>query len=149
VSGRASLRAVVFLAVAAACEPSGQAPQPQVYPRWWQEFPTPTPAPTTTPGPAVSPTPEPPRCNVAVLEQEPAEDFELVGVVEVASRGVAANPESALEAARLQACALGGDALVLLYKRERRRSGQGGAPPPQGVLPDPELRAAVIRYRVR
>ncbi len=146
-SGSAPLRAALALAVlGAACEPSRQPPQPQVYPRWWQSLPTPSPTATPTPLP---PTPPTPRCNVAILDREPAEPTDIVGIVEVSPRRAEADPESALEAARLQACALGGDAIVITYRREKRRSGQVAGPAPQGVLPDPEVRGVVIRYRER
>ncbi len=138
------MRAALALAVlGAACEPSTRPAEPQVYPRWWQAPPTPTPL------PLASPTPEPPRCNVVVLDREPAEPTDIVGIVEVAPRRAETDPESALEVARLRACALGGDAIVITYRREKRRSGQVVGPAPQGVLPDPEVRGVVVRYRER
>jgi len=100
--------------------------------------------------PSESPTPTPTvgfRCDPPVLDREPSEPFDLVGIVEVQSRRQGGGWESVVGSAKLQACALGGDALVMLYRNER---GSGGAPVitgPSAMLPSPELRAAVIRYR--
>jgi hypothetical protein len=117
---------------------------------WWEPQPTPTPAPTPGETPEATPTANSPRCAIDVLEEPPAEAFDVVGIVEVAPRGAEANPDdSALEAARLQGCALGGEALVVVYRARRHRSGMASTPAQGGVLTDPTLRAAVIRYRER
>jgi hypothetical protein len=84
-----------------------------------------------------------------VLDAQPAEAFDLVGIVEVEPRGASANPESALATAKTQGCLLGGDALVVLYRDVRYRGRAPTAPRRPGVLSDPALRAAVIRYRAR
>ena len=112
---------------------------------WWEPLPTPTPEPT----PQATPTPSGPRCALTVLEAPPAEAFDVLGIVEVAPRGTDASPESALEAARIQGCAIGGDALVVVYRARRYRSGMPSTPPQTGILSDPTLRAAVLRYRER
>lgn len=115
---------------------------------WFQRR---TPAPTSTPvrpTPTPAPTPEA-GCAIDVLEHEPAVPFDLVGIVEVQSRDVEPDGEGLLPSARARACELGGDALVILYRREGRR---GGLPPETRrgrMLPYAGLRAAVIRYRNR
>jgi hypothetical protein len=111
---------------------------------WWDE-----PPPTPTPAAAVAPTPTSgPPCEIDVLEFEPAVPFELVGLVEVQGRGAFSEPSSALEAAKIRACQLGGSAIILLYRREGRRQGVEDRVTKRGtLLPEPELRVAVIRYR--
>jgi hypothetical protein len=125
----------------------GRLPPPAAHSdRWWDATATPTPAPET------SPSPTPPaenRCSITVLEAEPAEPFDLIGIVEAKGRGPAETGDSALEAAKIQACSLGGDALVILFRSEKRRSGFERIQPAVGALPDAAVRAAVIRYRGR
>lgn len=118
--------------------------------RWWEQ-PSPPPATVTAEGqstPSATPT-ETFRCSIPALESEPQDAFDLVGIVEVQPAGSSRNAESVLEAAKLQACALGGDAIVVLYRSQGYRFGMPPAPPEPGVLPAPALRAAVIRYRQR
>ena len=113
----------------------------------------PPPPPTLTPTVAQpslpTPTPEGPRCSIAVLDQPPTEAFDLVAIVEVRPQGRFDTPEASLEAARLQGCALGGDALVIVYREERRGSGMEPPRAPLGAIPHPAIRVAVIRYRQR
>ena len=111
---------------------------------WWEPLPTPSPEPTPEP----TATPEGPPCTLAVLETEPAEAFDVIGVVEVGA-SVDAGPETTLEVAKSQACRLGGDAIVIVYRNTRYRTARPSVPARGGVLSDPALRAAVIRYRQR
>ncbi len=111
---------------------------------WWEPLPTPSPEPTPSP----TATPEGPRCTLAVLETEPAEPFDVIGMVEVGS-SADAGPETTLEVAKSQACRLGGDAMVVVYRNTRYRTGRPSVPTRGGVLSDAALRAAVIRYRQR
>jgi len=114
---------------------------------WWEPLPTPTPSPTSS-IPEPTSTPEG-GCGIRVLEAQPAEEFDLVGIVEVEPRVASTNPQAALATAKAQGCLLGGDALVLLYQDLRYRGRARTAPQRPGVLSDPAVRAAVIRYRVR
>ena len=114
---------------------------------WWEPTPTPTPSPTPS-GPEPTSTPEG-GCGIHVLKSPPAEAFEIVGIVEVEPRVASTNPEAALAAAKIQGCVLGGDALVVLYQDVRYRGRARTALQRPGVLSDPALRAAVIRYRAR
>jgi hypothetical protein len=136
-------RAVRLFALVVGAWIAGAKPAPAQH--WWEPLPTPTAEPT----PQATPTPSGTRCAVTVLDAPPAEAFDLLGIIEVAPRGADASPESALEAARIQGCALGGDALVVVYQARRYRSGTPSTPPQTGVLSEPALRAAVIRYRER
>ncbi len=108
----------------------------------------PTPSATATHKPLPTATPEGPRCSIAVLEQEPTEAFELIAIVEVRPQGFD-NPEASLQAAKQQGCTLGGDALVILHREEQRWRSMESPPSPLGVIPNPAIRAAVIRYRER
>lgn len=113
--------------------------------RWWEAKAA---QPTPTISGVVTPTPEPePQCSIAVFESEPPEPFDLIGLVEAEGHGLAEWGDSALEAAKIQACRLGGDALVLLFRRGKERSGFEPHQGPPTTLPRAELRAAVIRYR--
>jgi hypothetical protein len=114
---------------------------------WWEPLPTPTASPTSS-------TPEPTRtpeggCGIRVLEAEPVEPFDVVGIVEVAPRMGSTTPESALATAKGQGCLLGGDALVVLYRDVRYRGKPHTENQQPGVLSEPALSAAVIRYRAR
>jgi hypothetical protein len=109
----------------------------------------PTPTLPATPPPSPTPTPERPRCSIAVLDQPPAEAFDLIALVEVRPQGRIDTPEGSLEAAKLQGCSLGADALVILYRSEGRRSVVDSPRAPLGVIPSPAIRAAAIRYRQR
>jgi hypothetical protein len=114
---------------------------------WWEPLPTPTASPTSSTAEPTS-TPEG-GCGIRVLEAEPAEAFDLVGIVEVAPRIGSTTPEAALVTAKGQGCLLGGDALVVLYRDVRYRGKARTANQQPGVLSEPTLRAAVIRYRAR
>ncbi|MGH7822545.1 MAG: hypothetical protein ACREQ9_22515 [Candidatus Binatia bacterium] len=108
--------------------------------RWWEFEPPPTPIATPTVSVPAS------ECTIDLLESEPAVPFVLVGLIEVQGRGPVHDPQGVLAAAKRRACELGGDALVILFRREGRRAGLP-RPPEPGLLPEPEIRAAVIRYR--
>jgi len=78
-----------------------------------------------------------------VFDHEPAIPFDLVAIVEVQSSRWYPSAEGALAAARIRACELGGDALVLLYRAgDRRRRSPG-----RRMLPEADVRGAVVRYR--
>lgn len=146
---RRRLLAGAALTLAASC--AELAPPAPYVERWWQASPPPTmtATPTAAPG-AVTPraTPTERGCAIEVFDVEPARPFDLVAIVEVEPRAAAA-PGSLLDAAKLQACNLGGDALVVLYRAEER-SGFARVPPAEpGFLPAPDLRVAVIRWRAR
>ena len=136
-------RVVCFFAFVAAGRIAAETPAYAQH--WWEPLPTPTAEPT----PQATATPSEPRCALTILASPPAEAFDLLGIIEVAPRGAEASPQSALEAARIQGCALGGDALVVVYQARRYRSGTPSTPPQTGILSEPALRAAVIRYRER
>lgn len=88
------------------------------------------------------------RCEVDILDREPARGFDLLGLVEVKQGTPAWQEESVLDAARFEACRLGGDALVVLYREDERRAAiDPRARNPGRVLHRPLFRAAVIRYR--
>jgi hypothetical protein len=114
---------------------------------WWEPLPTPTVSPTSS-APEPTSTPEG-GCGIRVLEAEPAEPFDVVGIVEVAPRMGSTTPESALATAKGQGCLLGGDALVVLYRDVRYRGKARTENQQPGVLSEPALSAAVIRYRAR
>ena len=119
---------------------------PMTAARWFDPPPpTATPEPTPAAAPSLA-TPER-ACEIDVLEREPAVPFDLLAVVEVQARMPETDPESLVASARLRACELGGDALVILWRREPHRSGMAPRPGGQGLLPEPGLRTAVIRYR--
>ena len=114
----------------------------------------PTAEPTATatgsppPNEPATPTPTPgAACDPAVLDQEPTAPFDLLGIVEVESRRPGSPGSNPLAAAKLQACALGGDALVVLYRNERTPGSSSVIDGSSGTLPRPEIRVAVIRYR--
>lgn len=123
--------------------------------------PTPTPAGTATtaatetPGvpPAAatwtaSPTPTatPDPCAARVYEQEPAEPFDWIGIVEVQRQRPTDRFATLVESARQSACRLGGDGLVIIYRASQRPGGVVERPQP-GMLPNVDLRAVVIRFR--
>jgi hypothetical protein len=135
---RASFATLVAAVVLGACD---RAPPIAPSPRWWEPAPTPTPAPTPLPTPTAER-----RCDIEILEAEPPRAFRLLGLVEVQPRGPAENEEAIVAAARLQACALGGDAIVVLFRSGKRRSGFQVRGAPQRILPEPAFRGAVIRY---
>ncbi|MGH7804702.1 MAG: hypothetical protein ACREQJ_10170, partial [Candidatus Binatia bacterium] len=110
--------------------------------------PTPTAAPpAATATPEATPTATPVPCEVEVLEAEPSEPFEFLGVVEVKRRSPAERSEAILESARLAACRMNADAIVILYRANRRQGGIAQRPVPRAILNDADLRAAVIRFR--
>ncbi len=86
-------------------------------------------------------------CEVEVFQTEPQEPFEFLGVVEVKRRSPAERPEAILESARLAACRMGADGIVILYRANRRQGGIAQRPVPRAILNDADLRAAVIRFR--
>lgn len=120
---------------------------------WWEGEgvqPSPTPTFAVTLLPPATPVPSAtaaPHCVIEILDREPTAPFDLVGLVEVQERSPVRNSDGVVESAKAQACSLGGDALVILHRSEPRRSGIERRRSPRGVLPDPALRAAVIRYR--
>jgi hypothetical protein len=133
----------------AARSPVAGSGAPREAPRATPTPPSPTPPSATPPaepsaGPSATPTV---GCDPAVLESEPSAPFDLIALVEVQSPRPNATGSSVLEAAKRQACALRGDAIVILYRHEREPSTPPIMRGPSGMLPNPELRAAVIRYR--
>jgi hypothetical protein len=96
--------------------------------------------------PTATPTP---GCPIPVLESEPTEPFELMAILEVASPRSPQGADMAMSAAKIRACALGGDAIVILYAKPRDPRPVPGIAPRLGVLEDPAVSVAVIRYRQR
>lgn len=136
----------VGLVFGVACATFDSLPPPAARGERWWEAKAALPSPTAPDIAATTPEPEP-RCTIAVLESEPAEPFDWIALVEAQGHGLAEWGDSALEAAKIQACRLGGDALVVLFRKEKERKSFARLAGPLTTLPDAEIRAAVIRYR--